>query len=60
MGNVGQREIRTLKRVFAFLPLHTHEPRKADLDAGKTGKQVRSVSAKRADMLQLPLDAWPR
>lgn len=40
--------------------LHTHELRKMDVDAGKTGKQVRPVSAKRADVLQLPLDAWQR
>lgn len=40
--------------------LHTHELRKADMAAGKTGKQVRPVSAKRADVLQLPLDAWKR
>ncbi len=38
--------------------LHTHEQRKADLAAGKTGKQVRPVRAKRADVLQLPLEAW--
>ncbi len=38
--------------------LHTHEQRKTDLAAGKTGKQVRPVSAKRADVLQLPLSAW--
>lgn len=38
--------------------LHTHALRKADLAAGKTGKQVRPVSAKRADVLQLPLAAW--
>jgi hypothetical protein len=38
--------------------LHTHEIRPADLAAGKTGKQVRPVSAKRADVLQLPLAAW--
>jgi len=38
--------------------LHTHEQRQADIDAGKTGKQVRPVSAKRADVLQLPLSAW--
>lgn len=38
--------------------LHTHEARQADLNAGKTGKQVRPVSAKRADVLQLPLSAW--
>lgn len=38
--------------------LHTHEVRKADVKVGKTGKQVRPVSAKRGDVLQLPLDAW--
>lgn len=38
--------------------LHTHELRKKDLAAGKTGKQVRPVSAKRADVLQLLLEAW--
>ena len=40
--------------------LCTHEVRKADLAAGKTDKQVRPVSAKRADVLQLPLNAWKR
>ncbi len=38
--------------------LHTHELRKADKAAGKTGKQVKPVSAKRGNILQLPLDAW--
>lgn len=38
--------------------LHTHELKKADLAAGKTGKQVRPISAKRADVLKLPLSAW--
>jgi hypothetical protein len=38
--------------------LTTHELRLADIQAGKTGKQVRPVSAKRADVLQLPLSAW--
>lgn len=38
--------------------LHTHEQRQSDLTSGKTGKQVRPVSAKRADVLQLPLAAW--
>ena len=40
--------------------LHTHELRKQDLAAGKSGKQVRPVSAKRTDVLQLPLEAWQR
>jgi len=38
--------------------LHTFEQRLADIAAGKTGKHVRPVSAKRADVLQLPLSAW--
>jgi hypothetical protein len=38
--------------------LHTHELRKQDIADGKTGKQVKPVSAKRADVLQLPLQAW--
>ena len=38
--------------------LRTHEIRRTDVAAGKTGKQVRPVSAKRADVLQLPLSAW--
>lgn len=38
--------------------LHTHGLKQADLAAGKSGKQVRSVSAKRADVLDLPLAAW--
>ena len=38
--------------------LHTHELRQADVASGKTGKQVRPVSAKRSDVLQLPLAAW--
>ena len=44
----------------AICLLHTGELRKADLATGKTGKQVRPVSAKRADVLQLPLSAWKR
>lgn len=40
--------------------LTTHELRQADIIAGKTGKQVRPVSAKRADVLQLPLAAWQK
>ena len=38
--------------------LHTHELRKADLSAGKTAKQARPIRAKRADVLQIPLEAW--
>lgn len=38
--------------------LHSHELRTADRNAGKTGKSVHPVSAKKADVLRLPLDAW--
>lgn len=38
--------------------LHTFEKRKNDLLAGKTGKQVTGVSAKREAMLNLPLSAY--
>ena len=38
--------------------LRTHEIRLAAVVADKTGKHVRPVSAKRADVLQLPLSAW--
>lgn len=38
--------------------LHTLKKRKADIAAGKTGKQVSPVSAKRASVLELPLNAY--
>ncbi|WP_024552593.1 GmrSD restriction endonuclease domain-containing protein [Franconibacter helveticus 513] len=38
--------------------LHTLEKRRADLAAGKTGKQISPVSAKRASVLELPLSAY--
>lgn len=38
--------------------LHTYDMRQEDIKAGKTGKQVRPVSAKRTDMLKLPLSSW--
>ncbi|WP_280566814.1 DUF262 domain-containing protein [Chromohalobacter sp. 296-RDG] len=44
----------------AITLLHTHERKQEDLAAGNTGKQVRPVSAKRASVLDLPLDAYKR
>lgn len=44
----------------AIAMLHTLGQRQADLAAGKTGKQVAPVSAKRATILDLPLDAYTR
>lgn len=40
--------------------LHTHEQRATDIADGKTDRQVRPISAKRADVLQLPLSAWEK
>lgn len=42
----------------AITMLHTLEKRKADIVAGKTGKQISPVSAKRASVLELPLEAY--
>lgn len=44
----------------AITLLTTHEARHQDIADGKAGKQVRPVSAKRADVLQLPIEAWKR
>lgn len=38
--------------------LFTHDVRQDDMSEGKSGKQVRPISAKRADILTLPLDSW--
>lgn len=42
----------------AITLLHTLQKRRADLDAGKQGKQVSPVSAKRSSVLELPLSAY--
>jgi len=40
--------------------LYTNEIRQKDLADGKTGRSARPISAKRADVLRLPLSAWKR
>lgn len=40
--------------------LYSYERRQADIDAGKTGKFVSAVSAKRATVLSLPLSEYQR
>ncbi|QQD19679.1 DUF262 domain-containing protein [Spongiibacter nanhainus] len=42
----------------AITLLHTLERKAKDVEAGKQGKQVRAVSAKRASVLELPLEAY--
>lgn len=44
----------------AITLLHTHERRKQDIAAGKTGKAISAVSAKRTAVLSLPLEAYER
>lgn len=44
----------------AVTMLHTLEKRRSDLANGKAGKQVTPVSAKRASVLELPLEAYKR
>jgi hypothetical protein len=40
--------------------LHTYQRRKDDVAAGKTGKQITGVSAKRESVLELPLCAYQK
>jgi hypothetical protein len=42
----------------AMTLLHTQRRKRSDIEQGKVGKEVRPVSAKRADVLELPLSAW--
>ncbi len=52
------KDVQATEFLQAITLLFTHERRTKDLAKGKTGKQVRPVSAKRADVLELPLQAW--
>jgi hypothetical protein len=40
--------------------LHTLERRKADIAAGKTGKEIAGVSGKREAVLALPFEAYQK
>ena len=44
----------------AITLLYTRERKEGDLNAGKQGKQVRPISAKRAAVLELPLEDYKR
>ncbi len=44
----------------AITMMYTLERRQADIAAGKTGKQISPVSAKRVAILSLPLDAYKK
>lgn len=51
-------EVEATDFLQAITLLHTLERKGQDLAAGKAGKSVRPVSAKRASVLELPLDAY--
>lgn len=42
----------------ALTLINSHEEKLKDIASGKTEKQIRPISAKRIDVLKLPLDAW--
>jgi hypothetical protein len=54
------RSVESTDYLQAVSMLHTLELRKRDLADGKTGKQLTPVSAKRASILSLPLEAYTR
>jgi hypothetical protein len=51
-------EIQATEFLQGVTLLHTFERKKSDSSSGRTGKEVRPVSAKRGDVLELPLNAW--
>lgn len=53
-------DVESTEFLQAITLLHTHERKRADIDDGRQGKQIRPVSAKRAAVLDLPLDAYKR
>lgn len=54
------RDVQSTDLLQAITLLQTRERKLEDLKACKTGKQVRPVSAKRASVLDLPLDSYTR
>ncbi len=51
-------DIKSTDFLQAISILHTHERRQKDIAAGKKGKMISAVSAKRASILSLSLDAY--
>jgi hypothetical protein len=54
------RELQPTDFLQGLSLLYTYERRQQDIAAGKTGKQITGVSAKRESVLVLPLDAYQR
>lgn len=53
-------DVESTEFLQAITLLHTRERKLDDLNAGKQGKQVRPVSAKRSSVLELPLEQYQR
>jgi hypothetical protein len=51
-------EIDATEFLQAVTLLHTYQRKLSDIEQGKTGKAIRPVSAKKADVLELPKSAW--
>ena len=54
------RDIEPTEFLQGLSLLHTLELRRADIAAGRTGKELTAVSAKREHVLALPLDAYKK
>ncbi|MEA5604700.1 GmrSD restriction endonuclease domain-containing protein [Nostoc sp. UHCC 0252] len=54
------REVQPTEFLQGLTLLHTWDKRREDLKAGKTGKQITGVTAKREAVLSLPLDAYQK
>lgn len=54
------KDVESTDLLQAITLLHTRERKREDIKVGKTGKRVRPVSAKRASVLDLPLEAYQR
>lgn len=52
------KDIEATDFLQALTLIYTHRSKLVDIEEGKTGKKVRPVSAKRADVLELPLSMW--
>jgi hypothetical protein len=52
------RDIEPTEFLQGLSLLHTYEKQRADMAAGRTGKDITAVSAKREHVLALPLDAY--
>ena len=54
------RDIEPTEFLQGLSLLHTHERHRLDVAAGKSGKELTAVSAKREHVLALPLDAYKK